>query len=305
MNQHYVPKFIIEGFVDERSAGNRGVWVYHSKYRTWQKRPTKRTASLDDFYSLIEPSGEREDAIENFLHGFETPVALLLQKDITPRHPIGGAPHRDDIFIAFCAFLFARNPVTVDSARRTLVREAQKLIEESTASDEAFQRFRADVHAGTGQVFPNLVEFKRLRTDFKVDATKAGALATAIATSQYWRDRLPRMYVDFVFAPPNSAGFITADVPYAWIMKETAPDELDQVIIPLSSSVTAIFESDAEPGYGYSDLTPAESRAVNLAILSGADQFIISSSQAVFDKVLLDEWAVGDRDARLAPMALS
>ena len=58
---------------------------HRAQYRQWKKRPTKRTASLDDFYSLIEPGGERKDAIEDLLHEYETPVALLLERDLEAR----------------------------------------------------------------------------------------------------------------------------------------------------------------------------------------------------------------------------
>ncbi|MHB0971252.1 MAG: DUF4238 domain-containing protein [Thermoanaerobaculia bacterium] len=298
MNQHYVPKFIIEGFVDEDSPGNRGVWVYHAAYRQWKKRPTKRTASLDDFYSLIEPSGEREDAIEDLLHEYETPVALLLERDIGVRRAISSVPHRDDVFITFCAFLIARNPATVDSARRVLVREAQELIDEITSSDEAFQKFRQEIKAGTGEDFPNVIEFQRLRTDFRVGATKAGALAFAIATSAFWRDRLPMMDVTFLFAPPESPGFITSDVPYVWIMKE-GEDQLDQVIVPLSARITAIFDTSEQPAYGYADAPDSVVQSVNRAILTSADKIIISASQDVFAKTVLDRWATGDEEGRL------
>jgi hypothetical protein len=299
LNQHYVPKFIIEGFVDQASQGNRGAWVYHADHRQWQKRPTKRTASLDDFYSLIEPSGEREDAIEDLLREYETPVARLLERDIAIRRPIASLPDRDDVFITFCAFLIARNPVTVDAARGVLAREARALINEITASGEAFQKFRSDVEIGTRQVFPNIVDFQRLRTDFAVDATKAGSLALAIATSAFWRDRLPKMDVAFLFAPAGSPGFITSDVPYVWITKENSEHELDQVIIPLSAQIAAIFDSSEQPSYGYDDASERLVQSVNRAILTVADRIIISSSQAVFEKALLDRWAAADHERRL------
>jgi hypothetical protein len=36
-----VPKFLIEGFVNDDEPGNRSVWVYQAAERRWSKRPTK------------------------------------------------------------------------------------------------------------------------------------------------------------------------------------------------------------------------------------------------------------------------
>src|SRR5229473_6608332 len=109
VNQHYIPKFILEGFVDLSDLGNRGVWTYKVSERKWSKRPTRRTASLDDFYSLVDLGGDRDDAVENYLRAIETPMAVLLSAEIAVRRSIS-PPRPHDLFVTFCSQLICRNP---------------------------------------------------------------------------------------------------------------------------------------------------------------------------------------------------
>lgn len=182
MRQHYIPEFILKGFVEEGAPGNRGIWVFDAKRQRWNKRPTRRTASIDDFYSFVESGGERDDQLEDFLQSLETPVAMLLARDIAAKRPLG-APHPEDLFVTFCAFLIVRNPLTIDQVKKDLAQRARDFLEEITASPEAFQHFRAEVAAGTGQEFPNLIDFRRLRTDFAVNTRKAGGLSVSLGMS--------------------------------------------------------------------------------------------------------------------------
>lgn len=298
MLQHYIPKFVLEGFVDESAPGNRGVWVYHAKYKSWQKRSTKRTASLDDFYSFIEDDGERDDAVEEMLQGIETPSALLLRKDIAQRRPIAGPPHRDDLFITFCSLLIARNPSTIDRTKTILARSAKEWLDQITESAESFQAFREEYHKNLGVEFPNVIDFRRLRTDFNITATKSGGLGVSLATSRAFADKLAGMDVDFLFAPSGGPTFVTADIPYLIIATPQDPTVLDQVIIPLSAEVTVVFNASSSPLYGYVDATPAVARSINRAVLIAAHEMIISRTPDVFSKTLLDAWAATDSNGR-------
>lgn len=299
MLQHYIPKFILEGFVDEEAAGNRGVWTYHARYKTWQKRSTKKTASLDDFYSFIESNGSREDAVEDMLHEFETPMALLLKKDIGERQLIGSHPHRDDLFITFCSLLFARNPNTVDRAKSVLAADAKQWLIEITESDEAFQKFRHEYHQTLGLEFPNVVNFKSLRDGFGISATRAGGLGVAMMSSRVFADHLSGMSVDFLFAPVGELPFITADVPYLIIGMPADPTVFDQVIVPLSAQIAAVFNASDNPEYDYVDATAADVRTVNRAMLMAAREMIISKTPDVFSKEVLDEWATATPEDRI------
>ena len=298
MLQHYIPKFILEGFVDESASGNRGVWVYHAKYKSWQKRSTKRTASLDDFYSFIEDDGERDDAVEEMLHGIETPSALLLRKDIVQRRPISGPPHRDDLFITFCSLLIARNPATINRTKAILARSAQQWLDEITESAEAFQAFREEYRKNLGVELPNVIDFRRLRTGFNISATKSGGLGVSLATSREFADKLAAMDVDFMFAPESGPSFVTADVPCLIIGMPQDATVFDQVIVPLSAEVTAVFNASDDPSYDYVDATSSDARSINRAMLVAAHEMIISRTPDAFSKTVLDAWAAADASGR-------
>jgi hypothetical protein len=297
VKQHFIPKFVVEGFVDDEAGGNRGVWVYHDQHRRWAKRPTKRIASLDDFYSLVEPTGEREDTLEMLFHSIETPAAMLLRKDLATHRPIVGSPQWNDLFVTFCAILIARNPATIELARDVLVQQAHEIVTEITESAAAFRQFREQFQAETGEEFPNIIEFERLRTDFKISATKAGGLGASIRTVTTFAVKLAAMDIDFVTAP-QGLSFITADIPFIIIGRDDVPAEFDQVIVPLSASMTAIFNASDEPQYSYVDASEADVRAVNRAMLFSARNLIISRSRDVFDGALLDSWATADSTRR-------
>jgi hypothetical protein len=185
---------------------------YHARYKRWQKRSTKTTASLDDFYSFIEPDGSREDAVEDMLREFETPMALLLKKDIAARQLIGSRPHRDDLFITFCSLLFARKPATVERAKAVLAADAERWLTEITESDRAFQDFRSEYRGALGVEFPNVINYKCLRDGFRISATRAGGLGVAMMSSRVFADHLSAIDVNFLFAPEGGLQFITADV---------------------------------------------------------------------------------------------
>lgn len=298
MLQHYIPKFILEGFVNESALGNRGVWVYHATYKSWQKRSTKRTASLDDFYSFIEDDGERDDAVEEMLQGIETPSALLLRKDIGQRLPIAGPPHRDDLFITFCSLLIARNPATIDRTKAVVARSAQQWLDEITESAESFQAFREEYRKTLGVEFPNVIDFRSLRAGFNITTTKSGGLGVSLAMSRAFADKLAAMDVDFLFAPSSGPAFVTADVPYLIIGMPQDPTVFDQVIIPLSAEVTAVFNASDDPRYDYVDATPGVARSINRAMLLAAHDMIISRTPDAFSKTMLDAWAAADSNGR-------
>jgi len=75
VKQHFVPKFLIEGFVNEQEPGNRGVWVYRASDRRWSKRSTKKVAALEDFYTFVEANGVRDDTTEDFMAKIERQFA--------------------------------------------------------------------------------------------------------------------------------------------------------------------------------------------------------------------------------------
>lgn len=297
MNQHYVPQFILEGFVNPTDPGNLGVWVYHAKYRTWRKRSTGSTTSLEDFYSLVETDGTRDDTVENLLHEVETPMALLLTREIAERHPIASRPLYNDLFITFCAHLLARNPLTVSRVKDVVAREAHKVIEEIARTPELFEQERESYEAPTGREFPRQDTLARIGTDFQLSTTKAGALTAAVATASVVAEKLAEMSVDFLFAPADGPTYITADVPYVTFPKADGSG-LEQVVVPLSPSIAAVFNEAEAPAYRYVDAAAVTVRTINLAMLTAADMMIVSFSPDIMPKDFLDKWAVSSPDER-------
>jgi hypothetical protein len=291
MNQHFVPKFLIEGFVNDSEPGNRGVWVYRASERRWSKRPTKKTAALEDFYTFADDTSPRDDTLEEFMGRIEKQFAQILQNVIKTRRPLT-PPQPFDIIVTFCALLICRNPDTVTRTGETLVREAKQVIAEAIATEESFQAFRAELHERAGIDFPNIVPEHRARllTDFSVDATKAGSVGFAGLMLQVLPESLGHMAVTF-YHTSSSRPFITSDLPYAVIWSQENVGQIEQLVVPLSSCVTAVFDAGQMPTYRHLDASPAIVRQVNGAILSVAGDFLISRDPEVIPVQILERWS--------------
>ena len=289
MNQHFIPKFLIEGFVDSRPNGNRGVWVYRAATKTWSKRSTRKTAALDDFYSFVEANGERDDTLEQMMQSIETPMARILRKEILNRRSLA-PPRPYDLFVTFCALLICRNPATVARVQEILAREAKKLMTDVVASKEKFHEFRKEFKEETGKDFPNLVEPEKAMAALKVTATKAGGLGFSIAMLEILAEALGKMAVDFVFSPEGKP-FITSDLPYTTSPSPRGGDRFNQVIVPLSAEVVAVFNESEKPVYEYVDTSPSGVFALNQTMLSVAREYVISSRNDAVPDDLLRAWA--------------
>ena len=260
-------------------------------------RPTSRTASLDDFYTLFGETGERNDSLESLLGSAETAMAALLRKGLNGRTRIAGRPSPDDVVVNFCALLISRNPAMVDRMKVHIERETTSIFHEVTASKSAFRKARREYEQATGKRLIDLQDVEHLRGRIAISATKAGGLL-AIGGASLFADKLAAMTVDFLFAPED-ATFITSDVPYVLIGKDDDPGELDQVLIPLSASLSLVFNKSDRPSYECVDTTQAVVRAVNRAMLIMASDTLISKSPEVFSEEVLQRWATADESGRL------
>jgi hypothetical protein len=301
MNQHYVPKFLIEGFVNEDELGNRGVWVYRASDCDWSKRPTRQTAALDDFYTFVENDEPRDDTLEESMGRIEKLFAPILRDAISTRREIA-PPQPFDAIVTFCSLLICRNPTTAARTGDILVRKAKQIMSEVIATEESFQQFRKEFIEKAGVDFPNIVaeDRPRLLTDFRVSPTRLGSLGISMLTLQFLPEQLATMAISF-YHTSLALPFITADVPYA--IKPATSDsdsfEIEQLIVPLSPSVTAVFDAEEPPLYRHRDASEANVRQVNAAILCSAREFLLSRDPNVIPIDVLRRWSEASPDERV------
>src|SRR5438874_639811 len=131
MNQHFIPRFLVEGFVAPEK-GNRGVWVYRASTHGWSKRPTRQTAALEDFYTFVEANGDRDEALEAYMAEIEREAAPYVRKIIAER-PRLSKPDPHDVVVTFCALLICRNPSMIQRTKSVLEQYAQEMLAEFTA----------------------------------------------------------------------------------------------------------------------------------------------------------------------------
>jgi len=291
MNQHYVPKLILDGFVNPDEPGNRGVWVYRRSTQQWLKRPTRRVASIDDLYNFTSSDEPRDDTIEQSMSSIESTFAAVLREAIIPRRAIA-LPRPFDIVVTFCALLMCRNPSTGDKMGDIMVRDAKAHFASVIASDEAFQAFRTEMRDRAGIDFPNIVpaDRPRLLTDFAINPTKFGSLGVALLGLQVFPEQLAQMAISF-YHTSSSDPFITADRPYAIVnVGDTA--EIEQLVVPLSATVAAVFDTGEPPAYRHRDASHANVLQANAAILSSAEDILISYTPNVIAPEVLNRWAL-------------
>jgi hypothetical protein len=299
LNQHFIPKFIIEGFVNEDEPGNRGVWVYRASDQRWSKRPTKKTAALEDFYSFVEENGVRDDELEKLMGNIEREAAPFIQGPITEGARLA-PPRPFDIVNTFCALLICRNPSSVQRTGDVIVRQAKSIFQEMISSDEKFQEFRRELREATGVDFPNIIpaDRPRLLTDFAINATKTGRLGFAMFMLQVLPEILGQMAVTF-FHSDTSTAFVTSDLPYAILPGPTNEQVIEQLVVPLSSTLTAVFDIDDSPKYRHVKASASEVRQINATMLSVAREFVISRDPKIFALEPLSRWARSSASERV------
>lgn len=286
MNQHFIPRFVLEGFVD-RSRGNRGVWVWAAASRRWKKRPTKKLASENNLYSLLDDDREaRDDSIEELLEFIETSTARVIKKAISRRRPMSETERA--LFTSFCTLMMCRNPTVLERSAHRIVQEGEAVIREVSETREDFQRAREEYLLATGNELPDLVDPNAAFKNLIVQATKAGTLHLSFALYDLIFDALAAMAIDFVFTTAQSP-FVTSDIPYSLDATDTE-GLFGQFRLPLSSEITAIFLESAVPSVCYVDISPLQVAKVNVAAISVARKYVISSRTDAVPESLLEAW---------------
>jgi hypothetical protein len=287
VNQHFIPRFIIEGFVDHVATGNRGVWVYRATTQSWAKRPTRRIASLEDFYSFVEANGDRDDTLEHYMQEIETQIAPFFRNGIEKRRRLN-VPREDDAFVTFCALLICRNPTTVERTKRALEALAYTTLHEAFSTPQSFQDLRRRFREKTGKEFPNFVNPLEVLSKFRPSATHAAGLGFSILNLAFLCHVLGNSQATFLCAPANSP-FITSDVPY--YMGFSRAGEIAEILVPLSARTSVVFHPNQEPRYQYLNLTATEVEIEREQMLRVARGFIISPSTEVFTSLQLAQWS--------------
>jgi hypothetical protein len=290
VNQHFVPRVLIEGFVNDEELGNRAVWVYQASHRQWSRRPTKKTAALEDFYTFVAANGVRDDSLENFMGKIEKEFAPILRNAIAARRQLA-PPQPFDLLVTFCALLICRSPNTTTKTGEALMRSAKELIADAIATEESFQATRSELRERAGIEFPNVVaaDRPRLLTECSFTATKAASLGFAMLMLRRLPEDLAHKAISF-YHTSSSCPFITSDVPYAMLWPASSPT-MEQLIVPLSATIAAVFDSGEAPIYRHRDASELNVRRVNANILGGAREFLISRDPSIFSDRSLEEWS--------------
>src|SRR5262245_26487005 len=77
--QHYVPRFYLEGFADP--ARPNSIWVYDRDTGEVRLQGIRSTAVEGHYYSLIHPTGERDNLIDKAINDrLESAAAPIIQR---------------------------------------------------------------------------------------------------------------------------------------------------------------------------------------------------------------------------------
>ena len=211
MKQHYVPRFYLNYFCDDRIQNGKYLWRYKCGKSQAIKSATKRIASIPDYYTISE-----SDIIETkVLKPVEDRAALRLQDIQKCQFDFSDDEMKGDVAI-FLSFLFMRVPAFRDMATGAVSRLTQMRLHNMARDRDRFLNLTERVTEETGTEIPNPDELRDLilSGDYEVSPTNASHVKMMMDQALKNFQILMKMNWQ-CFVPLRGGRFITSDRPAA------------------------------------------------------------------------------------------
>jgi len=129
---HFVPRFYLDRFADSQ----RNVWQYDLDLQQVTGGEPEKMGLASNFYSPIDPDGNRIDDIEAMLSDFENLAAPLFDRLEEGENFIG----RDrEALAAFLAAQYLRSPVMISVAAELYAKTVNRIASVTISDDALFQ----------------------------------------------------------------------------------------------------------------------------------------------------------------------
>lgn len=272
---HYVPKFYLKGFTD-----NRDLYVYE-RFKAPRKSSPKREAFEPNYYTHVA-NGRPNDAAESTLEIIESQAADVVRRLGNPLF----RPTSDDMgsLILFVACMFARVP----SWREYLstVTEVLKQRQIKIAGDkEQFAKFFVEFekrHGWSATVEPEKLRQHMLKNGIKIDRT-AHNLGAMFGSASSLVNELQHFGYQILYAP-NGKYFMTSDAPvYTLLPTDGKSANMGvgfgtpgvEVLFPLNKRTWLLMQKGLRPGGR--TLYPEHVDEINYMTMEMANRFLFSN----------------------------
>jgi hypothetical protein len=211
-NQHTVPESYLRAWCDPDTPRGQEpfVWLWTKDGKSHFRKAPRNVFCETEIYTLRQPGGARDLALERMLSQMEGDFAEIRRKKIDRREPM--APLEMDRLITFVAALHARSSAHLHhlrSKRSRVVEFADKLTAQVARATPAQRKAMAMMPVPPGQSI-SVDEFRRLvEKPHRTLAEQVMAEATVMS----------KMKIALFDAPPDRE-FITSDVPVTWFDPE-------------------------------------------------------------------------------------
>src|SRR5262249_54751568 len=110
MEQHYIPRFYLEGFCDPDPPPRYTpyLWVFGKSERRWHRRAPRNVATRPDYYDFTDLWGNRQPFLEHVLQVVGSGVAPILGTKIASCEPLTAADR--EYLAGFLGLMMTRTP---------------------------------------------------------------------------------------------------------------------------------------------------------------------------------------------------
>ena len=168
MKQHYVPRFYLNYFCDDRIQNGKYLWRYKCGESQAIKSATKRIASIPNYYTI----GESDIIETKVLKRIEDRAALRLRDIQKDQFDSSDDEMKRDVAI-FLSFLLMRVPASRDTIADAVTRSTKMRLHNMAQDRDRFLNLTKRVSEKTGTEIPKPDELRDfiLSGDYEVSPT--------------------------------------------------------------------------------------------------------------------------------------
>jgi len=288
--QHILPQFYQKGF----SRDKKFIYVYDRVNNEFRKQPIRKTASIVDYYTAINPNGTKNKEIEDYF-GFIESIASTALKKIDYGNKI--TESEKTYLSIFIAYLIVRGPYFEFFFNESTKEIGKRYAEEATSSVESVKKLMEEYEKGTGEKIEFTPEelFGSIGS-IEVNVPKEFRLQSMLDIG--YRLGILIFNMDWLIQFSNKkSSFITSDNPFI-IFNYFGEDEIPVgiatpgkiKIVPLTSKFClllgnvhgkkSMFEFIKE------DLSKKQTRLVNQDVAFNCERFILGKDKPLLEKIV-------------------
>lgn len=208
-NQHYIPQFYLQSFVDPSCPPDHKpyVWVYKRGHAMPKKRSPKNIAKYSYFYSLNTKNLEKDQVVEDLLSNIIESKSAIIWKTLSDPVRFLSENERKTIAV-FIACMYSRVPA-IRSADDDFVNQLSKMILRMTATyyDKLDRDRQAEIELSSDEL-QKIADSKNIR--FRSTQNIHVAAMLPLITKLY--PLILKMRWAFLIAPGEEV-YITSDCP--------------------------------------------------------------------------------------------